>query len=354
MLSFRKSAVLGMICCATIDASASPLRAGPEISEDDRAVVLMLSDAHRNYRTRPDSGYIRAQTVIPTVSGEMRKDVEVWWRGEHYRQIVLSHTTVSGELAERLGRTETHDRIVRISTPESRMEFQERTGDPDWPVVVSRGELPQFDPERGKTIEHVEPHNAWYKSGNVGKSIDVDELLVKLTRPEYRHRVTTSTSDDEITLRVHSDRDAGLTARFDLNKGARIVEIHSWSDESPSYSRLTRYAWVPDDVVDWRLARLEYGLGASSDAADERREWQTLTVSECEFGIDIPDDVFSFDQIATPKGTYIREYEPGAERPTKFVVGVEDSDDRVPQALLDRLGRELKESGFGSDEKKKK
>lgn len=293
-----------------------------ELSAEDRAVLETLRDAHRQFRTRPATGHVRATYIRKGPTLDEKRELEVYWKGDLLKQIVVSRSRHNEEQQVTLKRPESLRTIVRVVGPDCRVISSNTIDDPPRPLVVSRGALPHFDPRNDRMIDGAGPHDAWYRNGLIGGSRHIDETLGRLLRPGYGHHIAvTKIGNEWIDINVGSRSEGGLFARFDLDKGGRIVELHTWSHSENPFSLLTRFEWAPDKALEWRLAKHSYGHGTQYDTPDDQRDREVLTVHECETGIDLPDEMFDCGQIEIPAGTIIEEFTPDSQRPNRSIAG---------------------------------
>jgi hypothetical protein len=332
-------------------------QAGPdnEISDADRMVLETLRDAHVQFRQRPVSGHIRATRANYSPAPVDELEIDVYWSGDLYKGTVTRQVWHDEAVAKQLGTDLGRWKVIRIAGPDCRIEAQRNLLEPDSPLHISRGDVPGFNPKEGMTVEHVEPDNAWFRVA-AGSKRDVDWRLSRYLQPDYQHSVTTSTDDmGFVTVTVARMEEGGATMRFDMSRGGRIVEGHSWSAKGPRpYSAQSSWEWVEDGAGDWRLARQEFTLGDRVDTPAEQRTRETLTIHECSFNIEFPADFFSCGQIEIPAGSIIHDFERGAKTPKRSLAGQDGSQAQsVTPESLKSLGNMLKSSGFGSQKKGK-
>lgn len=358
----RRSLALVLVLAGIFGGSA-PVAAGEsaglaaDLTAEERTLLETLRDAHKQFSVRPERGRVVATTWRSPgpVLGEERSEVEVSWTEEHYKAVVLTHTVHSEQQREQLQRKETRQRRTLIAGPDCRTIAFDMLDPKSHGLTVSRGAVPGVDPFVGHSIAWVEPDNCWYGMGGIGRGggSKVDGLLSTLLEPDYAWPVEVTTTDDNIVeVQVGDDPGNGLTVRFDLTKDGRIVEYRRWSDQERTFARRVLFEWKPDPALGWRLGRKDFYRSDRVDAPPSEQHHEFVEIHECEFDIEFPNGFFACDQIATPDGTLIREYEPGNNKPVaEFIVGQESSD-ALSAERLRAMGAELKKKGFGSDEKK--
>jgi len=320
-----------LVChCVVFGSATGVLPAGePALTEPespDKVILEQIRDAYRGFRSStPKSGYIRA-TMTRTGSsfGVDTSEVDVWWNGDLFKCVEILHMDpADSPRATQFG--ERRVRRTRIAGPDTRIVFTEPIGETPIPTTLMRGKLPHFDPKNNRLDRiYVQPRNAWYGFSEIGPTHYVDTVLERFLRSDFPYEVSVKTDEnDKTVLGIRGESGSVTSARFDPAKGWRLVESRITLEGDASLSMVTRLEWVPDEDLNWRLAKAtrETVTRSASDASAEQRGSETLLIHECQFHTEFPDDFFSCDQVTIPEGTQIQEWSSEEERPVRSVAG---------------------------------